>query len=377
MNILHITTYLQGGVGRLIADLACSQAAAGHQVAVAASRTGEPGYDNYPEWLNRLSSAGTRLVLVESTFKRDVSLNVAAFRSIQKNLDCASLSLIHTHAAIPSLVALLLRAATRSAMPIIQTMHGWGIRKNPEQAATDIALMSQLDRIVTTSEASKNLLARLGLGPNLVAVVPNGVDAMPLHAEEGQTHLLGRWRAKGFKILACVGTVGERKNQRLLIQALARPSAPVNLACAIVGEGEDISVLESMVREAGMEDRVNFFGYQREAGQFIAMSDWLVLPSKDEGMPLSVLEAYCNGVPVLGSDIPEIAEIIEPGQTGILFPSGDADALVRALVQLAQMPEAKRVHMGSEAKKRWRGKYSLGRMLEEYHRIYESLAPGF
>jgi L-malate glycosyltransferase len=372
MNILHITTFLQGGAGQIIAELASSQAKSGHKVTVAATGKAEQDYGNYPQWLDQLASAGVDLILVESTFKRDVSLNVAAFSQISDKVDCASLSLIHTHAAIPSLVALLLRSAAKRAIPILQTMHGWGIRKAPEQAATDITLMNQLDRVITPSESSKRLLSGLGLSPTAITVVPYGV-ALPPAVDEQRTSLLKQWRSSALKVMVCVGTVGPRKNQRLLIESMAHPRAPRNLACAVVGEGEDVPVLQAMAQDRGLEDRVHFFGYQSEGAQFIASSDWLVLPSNDEGLPLSILEAYRAGVPVLGSDIPEIAEIILPQQTGFLFQARNADSLADALVKVAQLPESERARMGAAAKKVWQERYSLERMLEQYARIYQEL----
>jgi L-malate glycosyltransferase len=370
MNILHITTFLQGGAGRMIAELACSQALSGHKVVVATSGNGEKDYGNYPEWLDRLSQAGVRRVLVESMFKRDVSLNIAAFRQIAESLDCASLSLIHAHAAIPSLVALLLRSKARRLIPILQTMHGWGIRKDPEQEVTDITLMNQLDRVVTTSDSSRRLLIRLGLAPDLIEVVPNGVALFTKAMDQGRTSLLRSWKSMGLKVLACIGTVGKRKNQRLLLEAMAHPMAPRNIACAIVGEGEEVSDLAAWAQESGIGNRVHFFGYQSDGAQFVASADWLALPSNDEGLPISILEAYSAGVPVLGSDIPEIAEVIIPEQTGILFQAGNLDSLVQVLTRAASMPENERLQMGSDAKKLWQEKYTLEGMLDQYARIY-------
>jgi L-malate glycosyltransferase len=373
MNILHITTFLQGGAGRIIAELACSQALSGHKVAVAASGNGEIDYGNYPEWLDRLSQAGIRRVLVESTFKRDVSLNIAAFRQIAESLDYASLSLIHAHAAIPSLVALLLRSKARRTIPILQTMHGWGIRKDPEQEVTDITLMNQLDRVVTTSNSSRQLLIRLGLAPELIEVVPNGVPAVSPLSDDGGADLLKQWQARGLRILVCLGTVGKRKNQRLLIEALAHAQAPHNLACAIVGEGDEAQALAALALESGIRDRVHFFGYQTQGARFLACADWLVLPSRDEGLPISVLEAHSAGVPVVGSNIPEIAEIIEHKATGLLFQNDNVDSLVRVLATAAGMPESKRLRMGAASKKRWEKQYSLEQMLARYDRIYHEL----
>ncbi|PYS24428.1 MAG: glycosyltransferase family 1 protein, partial [Acidobacteria bacterium] len=96
VNILHITTFLQGGAGLAIAELACSQAARGHQVTVVTSRTEEQDYSNYPQWLDRLATSDVRVLQTDSTFKRDISLNIAAFQHIRNAVDVAHLSIIHT-----------------------------------------------------------------------------------------------------------------------------------------------------------------------------------------------------------------------------------------------------------------------------------------
>lgn len=373
MNILHITTFLQGGAGRIIAELACAQARSGHRVTVVTSTGMEQDYGNYPEWIALLKAAGVGILFVNSTFKREISLNVAAFRMIKAKADCDSISVIHTHAAIPSLIALLLRSTVQHFIPIMQTMHGWGIKKSPEQEATDITLMSHLNRIITPSEASSRLLARLGVAPELVTVVPYGISSLPPVFENGRADLLKYWKSKGLRVLVCIGTVGARKNQRLILEAMAHSRAPKNVACAIVGEGEDISALVAAANDLQIGDRMHFFGYQPECAQFLSSADWLILPSNDEGLPLSILEAYRASIPVLGSNIPEIAEAIIPEQTGFLFQSGNAESLVQALARAASITENDRIRMGSAANKLWQQAYSLERMLDHYARIYREL----
>lgn len=373
MNILHITTYLQGGAGLAIAQLACGQAARGHQVAMVANRTEEQDYSNYPEWLTRLADAGIRVLSTDSTFKRDLALNIAAFRDIRAAIDCRELSIIHAHAAVPSMIGLLIRSVSKRPIPILQTMHGWGIRKDAMQAATDIALMNAIDRVVAPSFASGQLLQRLGIDPALIRVVPYGVPPACGFEEEASTELLRHWKAAGHVVLVCTGTIGPRKNQRLLIEAIAHPQAPRNIACAIVGEGSELPLLNSMIQEKGLGERVHMFGYQPNAARFLDAADWFVLPSRDEGLPLSVLEAYRAAVPVIGSDIAELAEIIRPDETGYLFRDNDVASLVQILQNVAQAPDSQRLKMGSASQKLWRDQYSLEQMMLRYDALYTEL----
>jgi L-malate glycosyltransferase len=374
MNILHITSYLQGGAGRIIVDLASSQAAAGHKVTVVTTGTPVDDYGNYPQWVERLEAECVSLRFVDSTFTRSIPLNISAFRQIYESIDCRSISFIHAHAAIPSLIALLIRARERRPLPIIQTMHGWGISKNAEQTVTDITLMNQLDRVVTPSMTSKCLLSDLGVSSNLIECIPYGIAQYTSPEGEYDVQVLHQWKSQGYMVLVCMGTVGIRKNQRLLLKALSRTDSPQNLACAIIGEGQDIPELKAFVHANGMAERVHFFGYQPAGECYLNYADWLVLPSSNEGLPISILEAFRAGVPVLGSDIPEIVEIIQPLKTGILFRAGDLDSLVQALARVAMMPSDIYVKMSAVSKMLWEKQYSSKIMMENYAQLYLKLS---
>ena len=78
MNILHLATFLQGGAGRAVVDLASAQRRRGHQVTVIASRTGVPGYGHYDDFIARLAHAGVAVWLVDSLFHRDMAQNLRA-----------------------------------------------------------------------------------------------------------------------------------------------------------------------------------------------------------------------------------------------------------------------------------------------------------
>jgi hypothetical protein len=106
LSILHLTTFLQGGAGRAIADLACAQLEAGHRVMVVTSATGEPGYGNYPHHLGRLAAAGVPVLLVDSLFKRDPALNRHALERVTAAVPDGSVDVVHAHAAVPARVAL-------------------------------------------------------------------------------------------------------------------------------------------------------------------------------------------------------------------------------------------------------------------------------
>jgi glycosyltransferase involved in cell wall biosynthesis len=365
MHILHVSTFLQGGAGRIIAALAVAQRQAGHDVMVVADSGGQTGYESYPEYIAQLDAAGVPFHTVTSTFKRDVALNVRAVQELQALPGTDAIDIVHTHAAIPTLVARL--ALSRAAhIPLIQTMHGWGIRKTAEQAATDITLLGLADAVVTPSIAARDTLRGLGLDTTGVHVIPYGLEDAPVSqgADPEDAALFERLRANNSPIALCIGTLGDRKNQALLVKAL--PSID-GVTAVFIGDG-DAGPLRALASDLGVTNRVHVLGYRADASRYLAVADALVLPSMNEGLPIVVLEALRAGVPVVGSAIPEIAEAVDKGRAGLLFAADDsaqlADAITKALK--AETRAAMRVH----ARQLFETRYRADRMIADYDRLY-------
>jgi L-malate glycosyltransferase len=370
MRILHVTTFFQGGAGRIIAALAGAQRRAGHDVIVAGDASAERGYESYPEYLDQLAQAGIPFHALTSTFKRDVALNVQAAVQLRQTIASQSIDIAHAHAAIPSLVARLALAGPRY-VPVVQTMHGWGVRKTPEQAETDIALLGMSDRVVTPSEAARKTLTGLGLRGVRIHVIPYGIEPDPPAAEvdvEDRLLLTGL-RDAGRRVAMCIGTIGERKNQSLLLRASAHLS---DVDVVLIGDG-DASRLHQLADELGIAQRVHVLGYRTNASRYLAFADVMVLPSRNEGLPIAVLEAFRAGIPVVGSAIPEIAEAIEEGRTGFLFEPENPRALAASLDRAVR--ETDRDARQRRLRAEFDARYVSERMIAAYERLYLELRP--
>ena len=176
--------------------------------------------------------------------------------------------------------------------------------------------------------------------------------------------LLTRLRRSRTPLALCIGTIGARKNQALLVRALA---ADDNVSAVFIGDG-DAAPLLRLAGELGVTERVRVLGYRADASRYLAHADVLVLPSMNEGLPIAVLEALRAGVPVVGSAIPEIAEAVADGKTGVLFEPGHVTALASAL-RRALAPES-HTAMRVEARAAFEATYLADRMLAGYGRLY-------
>ena len=385
MKILHLATFLQGGAGRVLVDLVAEQRGAGHQVLVMASSTSVPdaGYANNGAYLDELARIDVPVHLVDSMFVRDHAANLAVVRALGEICPPgAEPDVVHTHAAVPSLVALVFAGARRRPMAVVQTMHGWGGAKTPGQIATDVALMNLVDRVAVPSRYAAEVIASLGVASSRVAVVAHGVGAGTTDLDLRDRSVLRdmeRARRAGLLVAACVGTIGARKNQRVLVEAIARMTGPRAAYAVFIGDGPSPDLLKS-IEAAGLGGRVHVHGYSRAARRLAAAADVLVLPSRSEGQPLAVLEAFCDGTLVLVSSIPELAELVADGATGLQFAADDAASLATALDRLAAMPEAARRAITGRARLTQASRFTTAVMANHYFDLYresfEAQAPG-
>ncbi|MEO8070455.1 MAG: glycosyltransferase family 4 protein [Acidobacteriota bacterium] len=396
--ILHLTTFLQGGAGRVITALASGQQRAGHEVTVVTSRAEVPGYGNYHAYLDQLCRCGVSVHLADSLFSRDYPQNLNVVRLLGALYSrAAEPDVIHAHAAIPSLIGLLFAGSRRASFPIVQTMHGWGIVKSAAQASTDVNLMNLVDRVVVPSRHAADQLATLGVSPARILRVPYGVPQMACddeacdrpgaccsgdtgcgpvsgHGDVAADALAARMdlaRRQDVFVIACVGTFGERKNQTLLVDAIARLEGSRRVLAVFLGDG-DAAPLERRVRELGLAGVCAVHGYTAAARRLVGRADAVILPSRSEGQPVTVLEAFADGTVVAVSDIPELAELVEDDVTGVLFKTDDSRSLAAAIARMIAMPATQRRRLRAEARAAYLSEFSEDAMMRRYFEAYRA-----
>jgi glycosyltransferase involved in cell wall biosynthesis len=158
--------------------------------------------------------------------------------------------------------------------------------------------------------------------------IPNAVDARLFcpsaeDRDESETPIL------------CVGRLHDaQKRLSDVIRALAL--LPDSWRLEIAGNGPDRDLLEQLSEALGVSARVKYLGFVSDSTKLRDLyrcANVLALPSAYEGLPMVLLEAMSCGIPVVGSDIPAIAEVVEHGRTGLLVPTGDPARLAEALTE--------------------------------------------
>jgi glycosyltransferase involved in cell wall biosynthesis len=163
------------------------------------------------------------------------------------------------------------------------------------------------------------------------------------------------------------------KNVESLIRTTAYlADMGIEVQTEIAGSGPSDSSLRDLVASLGVAERVRFLGWRTDVGRLLAAWDLLVIPSLDEGFPLSALEAMAAARPVVATRVGGLSELVVDGVTGRLVPPGDTDALVRCIAELA-IDRQRLALMGIEGWKRVHESFSASRMARQTVELYDQI----
>ena len=146
----------------------------------------------------------------------------------------------------------------------------------------------------------------------------------------------------------------------------------VDAVLCLVGDGPDRPQLERRAHELGVIRDTLFLGYQEDVAPFYAAFDALVLPSSNEGTPVSAIEALAAGRPVVATRVGGVPDVVQEGRDGFLVEPGDTDGLADRLAELARDP-ALRERMGGAGRERVLPRYAVERLVDDVDRLYRSL----
>lgn len=218
---------------------------------------------------------------------------------------------------------------------------------------------SNVDTFVVPSRFYKDKFIEWGLNGEQLEYIPNSIDP---------SRYSPNWESGSY--FAYAGRLVEQKGVTTLIQAAHQAGVTLKIA----GTGPLEHTLKQAVRDLNAD--VEFVGYLQgdNLHSFIANSRALVIPSEGyENAPISILEAYALGVPVIGARIGGIPELIHVSETGVLFEPGDQEALSTRLSQLSSMNHGQLTQMGRTARDLVESQYSdplrFTRLMELYARL--------
>ncbi|MGD8395179.1 MAG: glycosyltransferase, partial [Candidatus Eiseniibacteriota bacterium] len=246
--------------------------------------------------------------------------------------------LVHAHRGYPAGIAVL--AARLIGVPAVVTVYGSEIHQqafgsHPLRRWWIRRVVRRASRVVAVAGSLVRALERLGVPASRRRYVPSGVDLERFTPPADRPALR---RALGIepdaRVLLAINLFVPIKGHAILVEAFdaLRHRVP---GCRLVltSDGPLRPAIERQVAERGLDDRVRLTGFldHDDLPRWIAAADLLVLPSLDEGMPLSILEGFACGRPLVASRVGGIPELVTDERFGILVPPGDATALAAAL----------------------------------------------
>lgn len=300
-------------------------------------------------------------------------------RKLAAILEEERFDVLHTHGGVAGLFGRA--AARRAGVPVVvHTLHGihYLHYRNPVLKRAFIHLERRCSRttdaVVVVSEADREKAERLRLAPpERIRLIRNGVLFRPEPDAAVREKLR---RELGLENGPVAGAVSRLHRQKGIIH-FVRAAAGIHrvrpdVRFIVVGGGPLRKTMETAIEKAGLRGSFLLAGERPDAREILSLFDVFVLPSLWEGLPYVLVEAAALGKPVAATDIDGVREVLEDGETGLIVPAGDSEALARAVLGLLD-DAALAARLGKNAQASIPKLFTMDRMLDKTGALYLDL----
>jgi glycosyltransferase involved in cell wall biosynthesis len=361
-----------GGAGRHVRDLAEGLTQRNHNVCIVYSP--DRADEDFVDAIHELPSVSVH----ELPMRRAVGLHdagqVRALRRLIRSI--GPFDIAHGHSSKAG--ALLRLAARRERIPCIYTPHAF-ITLDPEisglkrfaYGVAERRLAPLARRIICVSNSEYDHAVRLGIIPERLRVVHNGIGRLP---PVDRRLIRDRYGLPDEAIvIGCVGRLAHQKAVERLLSAFAMGAADLpNARLMVVGDGPDRQMLEALASRQGLKSRILFTGAVDGASAMAAF-DVFALPSRYEALPYVLLEAAARGLPIVMSDTGGAGSVVREGVNGFIVPQRDTEAFSARLLELCRKP-FQRERMGQRSIEVARG-FTADQMVMDTLAVYEECLP--
>ncbi len=295
--------------------------------------------------------------------------------------------ILHTHTAKAGTIGRLAARLLGDAGPpiVVHTFHGHVLRGYFDPArSTAFRLLErwlarQSTALIAVSPEVRDDLVSLGVAPaEKFEVVRLGIELDQRVGENGFDAARAETRrALGIPddrfVVGWIGRMTAVKRTGDVLQAVRRlRERGVDAVLCMVGDGPDRDSTEQRAHELGIVRDSLFLGYQKDVADYYAAFDALILPSANEGTPVSAIEALAGGRPVVATRVGGVPDVVRDGVDGFLVEPGDVDGMAERLSQLAA-DASLRHRMGEAGRASVHERYSVERLLDDVDRLYRRL----
>ncbi len=354
MKILQVIPYFCfGGAETMCENLTYALKAQGHEVTVVSL------YGEKTPISRRMEEKSVRILYLD----KKLGLDLSTVPKLKRIMEAEKPDVVHTHlnvikyaaaaarmAKVPKCVHTVHNVADQEAEGKIQKIiNGFYFRRG---WSVPVAL---------SPEVRSSIVSFYGLEKERVPIAYNGVDLSRCQPKESYS------TGKCFHILH-IGRFNEQKNHGMLLRvfqklALENP----NLRLDLIGDGELRQKIEGLAEALGIKEKVSFLGAQSNVYPYLHDADLFLLPSRYEGMPMTLIEAMGTGLPIVATAVGGVPDMLKNGEDGITIPC-EEDEIVNACKALIS-DEALRERIGRAARKS-ADRFSAQTMGERYLEIY-------
>ena len=377
-----------GGLGRHVHALATTLARAGHDVTVATRHAPGAPLDEVVEGVRVVRAPQDPPVIpltTEHLLAWAVAFNHTLTRTALHAARGHDFDLVHAHDWLVTHAAVTVK--DHLGIPLVATVHATEAGRHQGWLPGDLNrgihsiecwLAQEASRVLVCSQyMRREVSALLGVPPAKIDAVPNGVDVPRWRAAPKQIGLARAKYAGDGPLVGFAGRLVHEKGVQHLLHALPRlRQAHPGLRAVICGDGPNRGELEDLTRRLGLEQAVSFGGFLGSGlSATMAATDAMVVPSLYEPFGMVALEAAAAGAPLAVAATGGLAEIVEPGVTGMTFPARDEEALTHSVsTLLADRPGARR--MAVTAKAMLRRRYGWPTVGEQTAAVYAAAVDG-
>lgn len=299
--------------------------------------------DNYQEIIKPIEDQGVKVYHIATQYPLSFTLIKQIHRIIQKE----GYPLVNPHLIHADFWMALVKTFFYQKLKIVSLKHGFGDAFTQEfghdSAKKKYNLYYFVARYAETkinhSIAVSNGVANLHIAQGIskkdeISVVYTGLNTQAFNKREGEHYRVSKQQ------LVVIGRLIPLKNHKVLFEAMPKVmEAFPDCQLLVLGDGPERQNLEKLITDLSLENNVVLLGHRTDALAYVEASDAMIIPSKSEGFPLVVLEAFGLKTPVIGFDVPSINEMIVDGESGYLIKPFNADLLADKIIELLQNKE--------------------------------------
>lgn len=329
------------------------------------------------------NSIGTNLSLHEAALRADFESHLVPCRGqfdpsvgtrIRSLVKQTNADVIHAHGYKADIYTWL--AMRRMNVALVSTCHTWYDNDVAVRiyGALDRWVLRSFDLVVAVSEQVRLRLLKAGVRDTAIRMIRNGVDVRPF-AAAAHARSARNGQNDGLRV-GLVGRLAIEKGVDVFIQAAAKVQKELpDIKFVVAGDGPDHDQLQQLIDQLGVHESVSLLGRTENMIDFYGSLDLLVSASRQEGLPVALLEGMASAAPLIATPVGAVPELVHDGQTGLMVAPGDPDALAGAIVRMLRNPEL-RLQLGTAGQQWIATEFSATGMAEKYLEVYREALTG-